>query len=381
MKNIRNPFSRRCLALGLALGLGGGATLTHAELLNLTPSDPVIEYGGAGIISYVAATGLVTISGIPALLSQADPFIYGDILGTGADDERLITVQFHVDAAGNVLSGIDGPDLVVKGSVDIDFDGVPDYDGVLLEAEVSQFGFADGPAGGNDSFDVRLTAVGGLLAPLYGANDLALAVESEVSSEFPEPFAGSFAADFVGQAKGRVGSTAPLPPAQVACAIDVNATCSVEGGPDKSKCRIKVSKSPKHWEHVDYEYHGRVCRKSKYGMHGHTVPSWANRYPTTDVTFSYVVTNTGTTPISDLLVTDSFDTPLSGVPATLAPGQSVILSRTEQLSEGIDDTVTVMGQYQTAVCTDNDVVVIKQKLRERQRHDDDRYRDKGKGEH
>jgi len=78
-----------------------------------------------------------------------------------------------------------------------------------------------------------------------------------------------------------------------------------------------------------------------------------------------------------LLVTDSFDSPLTGVPASLVPGQSVTLTRTESLSEGIDDAITVMGEYGSAMCGDNAVVVIKDKLRERRRHDDDRFKDKG----
>ncbi len=113
-------------------------------------------------------------------------------------------------------------------------------------------------------------------------------------------------------------------------------------------------------------------------MHGHQVPSWASRYPTTNVTFSYVVTNTGTTPVSNMLVTDSFETGVTGVPALLEPGASVTFTRVEKLSEGIDNTVTVMGEYQSAVCADSDVVVIKDKLRERREHDEDRYKDKGK---
>jgi hypothetical protein len=72
---------------------------------------------------------------------------------------------------------------------------------------------------------------------------------------------------------------------------------------------------------------------------------------------------------------------VAGVPLTLAPGQSVTLTRIEQLSEGVDNTVTVMGEYQTAVCADNDVVVVKDKLRDRRRHDEDRFKDKGDRNH
>jgi hypothetical protein len=324
---LPKPFSGLCLAIGLF----AGASHSQAALLGLTPGEPTVDFGGAGIIGFEAATGLVTLSGQPATLFQTEPFLYGEILGTGADDEKLITVQFHVDATGNFVSGVDGPDLIVKGAIDVDFDGMADYDGILLEAEVSQFGYENGASGGNDGFDLRFNSVGGVLAPLYGSNELALNVISEASTEFLTPFGGDFSANFVGQAKGLLGATVPAnPPGPVACQLDVDATCSVGAGEHgKSKCRIKVSKSPKHWEHVDHEYGGRSYRRSKYGMHGHIVPPWASRYPATAVTFTYVITNTGATPVSNLNVADSFEGPVAGVPATLAPGQSVTLTRVE----------------------------------------------------
>jgi hypothetical protein len=368
-------FSKPLSTLGLAIGLFASAS-SQAALLGLLPTEPTIDFGGAGMISHDVATGLVTISGIPATLFQTEPFIYGEILGTGVDDEKLITIQFHVDTAGNFVSGVAGADLIVKGSVDTNFDGIADYDGILLEAEVTQFGFENGLAGGSDNFDLRLDSVTGVLAPLYSSSNLALNVTSETSTEFLTPFAGNFTGNFLGQAKGLLGAITALTPAS--CQIDVGATCSVGGAAGESKCRIKVSKSAKHWEHVEHEHNGHTFKRSEYGMHGNAVPVWVNRYPTTNVTFDYLITNKGTTPISNLLVTDSFDTPMAGIPAILAAGQSVTLTRTEQLNEAIDNTVTVMGEYQTAMCADTDVVVIKDKLREHRPHDEDNFKDKGK---
>ncbi|MGB0126383.1 MAG: hypothetical protein WBP72_02005, partial [Rhodocyclaceae bacterium] len=221
------------------------------------------------------------------------------------------------------------------------------------------------------------TAVPGVLAPLYTGKDLAVSVVSEVSTEFQTPFAGTFDSNFTGQAKGVLGTVDSLPPPSGACKLDVDALCSVDGGPFKNKCRIKVTKSPKHWEHEEFDAGGHTCRHSTYGMHGDPVPAWATRYASTPVTFKYVVTNTGTTPISSLVVKDSFDTPVSGAPSTLAPGQSVTLTRIENLSDSIDVVVKVFGRNPPARCGDKDVVVIKDKLRDRQRHDDDNFRDKG----
>lgn len=368
-------------ACAMAAGIAVAPTFAHAELLGLTPAEPTLDFGGAGVIDYDATTGTVTISGVPATLFQSDPFIFGEVLGTGPDDEKTVTLQFRVDASGQFVSGVDGPDLIVKGSIDTDFDGVANYDGVLVQGEVSHFGFTDGGSEGDDGFDVRLhldTAAPGALAPLYAGKDLAVRVVSEVSAEFPNPFGGGFGADFVGQAKGVIGTVDPLPPPSGACKLDVDALCSVDGGPFKNKCRIKVTKSPKHWEHEEFDIGGHTCRHSTYGMHGDPVPPWAARYASTPVTFKYVVTNTGTTPVSNLVVKDSFDTPVSGVPATLAAGESVTMTRTENLSDGIDVVVKVFGRNPPARCGDKDVVVIKDKLRDRQRHDDDHFRDKGR---
>lgn len=368
-------------AILIALAISLPVLPSHAQLLGLTPAEPTLDFGGAGIISYDATTGLVTISGVPATLFQSDPFILGEVLGTGPEDERLMTIQFSVDSAGRFAAGVDGPDLVIKGSIDTDFDGVPNYDGVLLQANVAQFGFEDGGPGAGDNFDLRLhldTVTPGALATIYGGKDLAIRIVSEANAEFPTPFNGSFAAGFTAQAGGVIGTVDPLPPMGGACKLDVDATCSVTGSPFKSKCRIKITRSAKHWEHEEFSFDGHTLRHSTYGMHGDPVPSWATRYAATAVTFRYVVTNTGTTPVIDLIVRDSFDTPVGGVPASLAPGESVTLTRIENLSEDLDVLVKAFGRNPPARCGDKDVVVIKEKLRDRRRHDDDRYRDKGR---
>lgn len=202
----------RALVLAIALVLHPSA---HARLLGLMTSEPTIDFFAPGVVSYDAATGLVTISATPATLFRSDPFLFGEIRGTGPLDEKLIRLQFRVSVAGRLVSGVAGPDLVVKGSVDVDFDGVADYDGVLLEAEVTQFGFKNG-ANGDDAFDLRLTIVAGALAPLYASQDLGLYIASPASAAFPTPFGGSFTASFASQAQGvagvAVGGT-PLPAA------------------------------------------------------------------------------------------------------------------------------------------------------------------------
>jgi hypothetical protein len=372
------------LALTAAMVLG--SVPANAALLGLSAAEPTIGFGGAGVMDYNAATGLLTISAEPSLLFRSDPFLFAAINGSSVsingqppNDEKLISVQFKVDTQGNLVSGVAGAaDFQVIGSIDIDGDDVVDFDGVLLQGEITQFGFLDGGAGGNDQFDLRFNTVSGLLASYFAGSDLAMTVIGTVSTEFASPFNGSFTSDFTGSAEGQLGITTPLQPPL--CKLHLDAYCSVGSGPNMEKCRIKVGKSEKHWESEDRVCNGTPYKSYTYGMHGDPVPAWANRQPATSVKFSYVIKNTGSTPVSSLVVHDSFDSPVSGIPATLNPGQSVTLMRTESLREGLENKVIVSGMYQTAKCGDQDTVVIKDLLRDRRRHDYDDFRDKGTGD-
>ncbi|MEI6719588.1 MAG: hypothetical protein WCO67_02405 [Betaproteobacteria bacterium] len=368
---------KRLVAAGIASAFSLCAVPAQAALIGLTPNEPVIEFGASGIISYDAVTGIVTVSGVPATLFRNDPFIFGEVIGTGVDDEKFVTVKFRVDSAGNFVGGVDGPDLVVRGAVDVDFDGVIDYEGDLIQAEVAQFGFVNGVAGGDDFFDLRFGPATGALEPLYAGQNIAMRIVSEASTEFPTPFGGSFTSSFAALAKGSVGSTAPV--AVAACKIDVEAYCSVDGGPAKSACRIAATKSPHHWAYEDRcDAKGNNYRRHTYGMHGLPVPGWASKYKATNVKFTYVVKNTGAVPITGLYMDDSFDVPVTGFPATLAPGASFTVTRTEGLRETLENVVLVQGHNESVSCADTDTVVIKDKLRDRKRHDDDRYKDKGR---
>lgn len=368
----------RTALLAAVLATASGAS--SAALVGVTPAEPVIDFGAGGIIDYVATTGLVTVSGVPATLFQTDPLIVGPILGTGDEDEALLSVQFKVDASGALVpGGVAGADLVIKGSVDTNFDSVPDYTGTLLEAEVIQFGHQDNVDGsGIDQFDLRLNAVGGALATLYAGRDLAVTITSEPSTEYATPFAGSFTSDFTGPAKGVVGATAPL--VAESCKIKVQAQCSVEGGPFKDKCRIKQTRSWHHWDFQGRTHRGVAHRRYAYGAHGDPTPSWSSRYPGTDVTFRYVLRNKGATAVSGITVDDSFDSAVPGVPATLAPGASATMTRVVTLREALENTVVATASAGTASCGAVDTVVIRDKLRERRRHDYDDYKDKGTGD-
>ncbi|MDD2760413.1 MAG: hypothetical protein PHH11_08970 [Methylomonas sp.] len=193
---------RHSLSLILALC----SPMSHAGLLGLTPDFPVVEFSDSGTISYNASSGVLDISGSPSSLFSAEPFILSEILGTTQDGVKGVNISFQVDSAGNFVSGIaNGPDLIITGSVDVDGDSSVDYDGILLTAKVSQFGFLNGSANGADTFDLRLNNIGGALAYLYSNMNLAASITSEASHSYPNPFAGSFGGDWQGLAKGTIG--------------------------------------------------------------------------------------------------------------------------------------------------------------------------------
>ncbi|MCP4119573.1 MAG: hypothetical protein GY737_30065, partial [Desulfobacteraceae bacterium] len=109
-------------------------------------------------------------------------------------------IDVQIDNDGLLIGGVSGDDLVVIGKLDIDGDGVIDYNGVLLTAEIVEFGFHD-TGGTIDYFDFRFRVTGGLLESRYNNKDVGLHLTSECSD-----FTGSFNVDFSGKAKGKLGA-------------------------------------------------------------------------------------------------------------------------------------------------------------------------------
>jgi len=367
------PLKRLCAAALLL-----GSVSAPAELLNVVPNEPTISFGGTGIIEYDPSTQELTLQGEPSNLFRSDPFIDALVTGRSGDEARVLSLRLRVGPAGQFSGGVTGPDLQVLGAVDIDFDGIADFDGVLLEAEVTGFGFRDGGTG-DDTFDLRLGTVSGVLAPLFTGKDLAINVTSEVSAEFPDAFAGGFATAWQGQAKGVLGAIEPV--VQVsACKIDVKATCRVDGqGRDRCKCRIATGKSQFFWEVKDRVIRGQTCKRWKYGLHGNPLQNLGRRHRSTPVTFTYVVRNVGPVPVLNLTLDDSFEGELTNVPLVLDPGQSFTTRRTIGLSEAVNNVVTVVGDNGAGLsCGDTDTVVVSERLKVRRRHNDDDFRDKGR---
>jgi len=352
-------------------------TTAQANLLGLTTDVPNINFGATGVIDYDATTGTVTVSAEPSKLYSLFPPIDAGIMGTSIDDIKDISITFQVDSNGNVLpNDTQTPDLVVRGAIDFNNDGTKDVDGILLQAEVSQFGFENGASGGSDKFDIRLNQISGDLAYLYDGQDLAITIDSAANTEYPIPFDGSFSSNWKNQASGQISSTSPTPVSAGGCHLKLVAKCSIDGGPYKDKCRIKVTRSSNHWESHEYNYNGQTFQMSKYGTHGYDVPAWASNYPTTTVTFKYDVTNDGDNPISNVQIEDSFDTAISGYPTTLAVGSSLSVTHTVELSESIENDVTALGSYGSEMCAATDIVVVRDKLREHTKHDDDDFKNK-----
>ena len=121
----------------------------------------------------------------------------------------------------------------------------------LLTSEVIQLGFSDGAANGDDSFDLRLSNIGGALSFLYTGQDLAIAIASQTTTEYPAPFPGNFTSNWQVQARGNFGAVIPVSSGG-GCKLKLKAQCSFNGAPFTDKCRIKVSRSPKHWERSEY---------------------------------------------------------------------------------------------------------------------------------
>lgn len=198
-------------ALNFRLGIIAVISLlsftANAALLNVQPESPTIDFSGSGVISYHAASGEVEIIGAPSTFFSVDPFIYSVIQPASNLIEKNLSIRLSVDNTGSLLpSATATPGLVITGSIDLNNDGIIDHSGALLTADVLNFGFMNGPANGDDVFDLIMQPTGGELLDHYLGYQLIARVISENSSLYSLPFRGSFSEDWQGQAKGVIGS-------------------------------------------------------------------------------------------------------------------------------------------------------------------------------
>ncbi len=161
-------------------------------------APPDVYYDATGTLAYTAATHLYGATAAPTSF----------VLSTGARPVTVVstpgnpmafTLNFQVDGSGNVIGGVPGDDLVIKGAVDTNRDGVYEYQGTLLTGEIVAFGYLD--AGTNtDQYDFRLMPTGGSLMSFFAGKDIGMTMTSLNST-----FIGSFAGDFGGTSQGVVG--------------------------------------------------------------------------------------------------------------------------------------------------------------------------------
>jgi len=185
------------MIIGLALVTGRA----DAALLDLNMLLPDIFSDSTGVYNYDAATDLFTSTATPLTITFTG--VFGDLINiTGT---RSYSVGFHVDAAGNFMSGIAGDDLVIKGDIDVNGDSIIDYTGDLIRGEITNFGWLD--SGSKfDLFNYNFDFTGGALSSFYAlhSNKGGDAMSSENSS-----FVGSFTTNFSGTKVKH--DTAPVP--------------------------------------------------------------------------------------------------------------------------------------------------------------------------
>ena len=170
-------------------------------LLSLTVGNiqvPLVGYDSTGRTAYDPVARLFQVTATPLLLKEANG-LPSRRIEPGPAVSAHLDMRALVSHTGDLLGTVDGDDLVLTGSIDLDGDGVPDHSGVLLTGEAIGFGHLN--LGLTDKFDLRFTLTGGALAGLYGGNDLGVVVTAENST-----FNGSFSTAFTGGAKGSIGS-------------------------------------------------------------------------------------------------------------------------------------------------------------------------------
>jgi hypothetical protein len=189
------------MAFGIALLVAQPA---GAALLGLPFALPVIGVGfgdSSGATSYDATTGLFSVVADPTAIlltpGSAPAAITPSLSG------EHFELSMRVDHFGGLVSGIPSADMVLVGQTALA--GLGSFEGVLLTAEVSAFGYLDAP-GSTDYFDFRVRVTGGQLAFLFDGSDGYVLLSSQDSG-----FAGSFASSFGGGARGNIKATPTVP--------------------------------------------------------------------------------------------------------------------------------------------------------------------------
>jgi len=168
----------------------------QADLIGVVIVEPVIMYDSTGDLTYKynydVGTGALTVNATPTHI-----MIDGALKPFLPIGPPTLAIGIVLNQAGAVVGGVGGPDIVVTGDIDLNGDGVADYQGLLLTGEIESFGFLD--SGTTDRFDFCFKTTGGTLADPYGLR-IGVTLTAEHSN-----FAGSFDVNFGGGAKGNIG--------------------------------------------------------------------------------------------------------------------------------------------------------------------------------
>jgi len=157
---------------------------------------PNLYYDVTGTLSYTATT--------EEFDATAVPLYFIDVLAVGLiNPPSDFQLHINVDNSGALTGEPAGDDLVVEGVIDLDWDGKPEFEGVLLTGEALAFGYLD--SGVTDQYDFRFAPTGGELMSYFDGKDIGMVLNSPNSN-----FTGSFAEDFAGEAHGVVGPIEPL---------------------------------------------------------------------------------------------------------------------------------------------------------------------------
>ena len=167
------------------------------SLMGVVPEAPLTDYNSTGQIDYQEASDAFSLSATPLNFYET-----GGITPTGVYFGALVAIDIQIDQNGAILDGTGG--FVVTGSLDTNFDWVPDYSDTLLTGNVTGLGFEDSSSA-TDLFDFSVEVTGGALSLAFAefavGNSIGVYCASEGST-----FAGDFNVDFQGGAKGNFGA-------------------------------------------------------------------------------------------------------------------------------------------------------------------------------
>lgn len=196
---MKARWSRAAAAVVVSLAV---TTASLAALIGVVLDFPKMNFEGGSTTAQIAG-GTLSVSATPTimLISNVGPLV--PVLGPSS-----VTIGANLDGACNLVGGINGDDLVVTGTVDVDPFGVGDVrSGVLLTGEILAFGVGDS-TGTVDPFDFRFDVTGGALADFYTNEDAGLILNIENFL-----FNGDCSGTYQGKPKGDVGPIPPIMPA------------------------------------------------------------------------------------------------------------------------------------------------------------------------